>query len=126
MDRIDMHIEVPALAVSDIRKQTTKESDTSHAIRKRVEAARQLQLNRQDCINARLEKKAIETYCHLRDCDQTLLETAMNRLGLSMRAYHKILRLARTIADINRSEMILTAHLSEAISYRQLDRITNS
>jgi magnesium chelatase family protein len=122
MDRIDMHIEVPALAVKELRKPVNSTTENSEQIRKRVEKARRGQLSRQGCTNTRLDKTAIEKYCWLTDPDQSLLETAMTRLGLSMRAYHKILKLSRTIADLNFSEEIDTAHLSEAISYRQLDR----
>ena len=126
MDRIDMHIEVPALTMSDIREPDDSVNENSQTIRRRVEKARTQQLARQLCINSHLDTKSIDKYCQLKLSDQNLLETAMTRLGLSMRAYHKILKLARTIADLNSSEWITTQHLSEAISYRQLDRMTGS
>jgi magnesium chelatase family protein len=91
-------------------------------VRQRVEAARNQQMQRSAKPNAALKNKQVERFCRLGDGDQHLLEQAIERLGLSTRAYHRILKVARTIADLAGSEDIKTAHLTEAISYRRLDR----
>ncbi len=122
MDRIDMHIEVPAVPISELRKKKDGTAENSHVIRQRVVHARNRQLQRHGRINAQLQKADIEQSCHLIQQDQDLLENAMTRFGLSMRAYNKILKLSRTIADLDSKEDIDTRHLSEALSYRQLDR----
>jgi len=125
MDRIDMHIEVPALPVSELRKQQLTPAENSQHIRKRVVQARNRQLQRHGRINAQLENTEINLSCQLIQPDQELLENAMSRFGLSMRAYNKILKLSRTIADLDGKKNIETRHLSEALSYRQLDRNQN-
>jgi len=122
MDRIDLHIEVPRLPVSMLRKSDASTNEPSELIRKRVEQARNTQNQRNIRINARMNNKDVERLCPLSEADHELLETAITQLGLSMRAYHKILKLARTIADLDCSNNIQSQHLSEAISYRQLDR----
>ena len=120
LDRIDLHIEVPRLPHALLRGVTQEE--TSAAVRERIKAARELQLQRTGKANAALGSREIERYCQLGDADHRLLEHAMERLGLSPRAYHRILKVARTIADLAGSAGIQTMHLSEAISYRALDR----
>ncbi|NOY65906.1 MAG: YifB family Mg chelatase-like AAA ATPase [Gammaproteobacteria bacterium] len=122
MDRIDMHIEVPALPMKDLRKNSAPQGETSKKIRQRVEKSRQLQMDRNGTINAQLNTRHINDSCQLLDDDMQLLEQAMSKLGLSMRAHQKILKLSRTIADLDGKTRIQTAHLSEALSYRQLDR----
>jgi len=122
MDRIDMHIEVPAIPISELRKKQSTTSENSQCIRQRVVQARNLQLQRHGRINAQLEKADIDLSCRLSQTDNDLLENAMTRFGLSMRAYNKILKLSRTIADLDNKKQIDTRHLSEALSYRQLDR----
>jgi len=121
LDRIDMHIEVPTLP----RNQLTKKgvvAEPSEQVRKRVLAAREIQTARGK-INAAMENRKIEQHCIISDKDTRLLEQAIHKLGLSARAYHRILKVARTIADLGQSENIKTAHISEAIQYRCLDRI---
>jgi magnesium chelatase family protein len=120
LDRIDLHIEVPRLAHRLLRGTTPEE--TSATVRERVNAARQRQLARAGKPNAGLQPREIERHCALSDADHRLLEQALERLGLSPRAYHRILKVARTIADLAGSEAIQTSHLTEAISYRALDR----
>jgi magnesium chelatase family protein len=122
MDRIDMHIVVPALPVRELRLQQNQDNESSQIIRTRVEQARHIQIQRHGRINAHLATADIRNYCRLDKADQQLLENAMNRFGLSMRAYNKILKLSRTIADLDNKQSIATSHLSEALSYRQLDR----
>jgi magnesium chelatase family protein len=120
LDRIDLQIEVPRLPYRFLRGATNEESSIS--IRQRVNAARQRQLQRTGKPNTALGTREIERYCALSDADQRLLEKVLERLGLSPRAYHRILRVARTIADLADSDVIHTTHLTEAISYRALDR----
>jgi len=120
LDRIDMHIEVPALPREQIMKSDGK-AETSRVIRERVLRARSIQSDR-GLVNAAMENRQIEKFCAVSDNDTRLLEQAINKLGLSARAYHRILKVARTIADLDQSEQITTPHLTEAIQYRCLDR----
>ena len=120
IDRIDLHIEVPRLAHRVLRGDAPEEN--SATVRARVCAARDRQLHRAGKPNSALGTREIERYCTLSEGDHRLLEQALERLGLSPRAYHRILKVARTIADMAGSESIKTPHLTEAISYRALDR----
>ncbi len=120
IDRIDLHIEVPRLAHKLLRGETAEE--TSAVVRERVMRAREHQLQRTGQPNAGLTIREIERYCALSDPDYQLLEQALERLSLSPRAYHRILKVSRTIADLAGNESIQTQHLMEAISYRALDR----
>ena len=97
-------------------------AESSASVRQRVIAARQRQQARQGKPNAQLHNSELQDGCRLDSAGQTLLDTAIERLGLSARAYHRILRLARTIADLAGADQPCTAHLAEAISYRRLDR----
>lgn len=121
LDRIDLQLEVPPVspeALSEPADGTTG----SAGIRSRVEAARHLQLMRQRKPNALLDPAETSALCRLTPPDQRLLQQAMERLRLSARAYHRILRLARTIADLAGDAVIATPHLTEALGYRALDR----
>ena len=125
MDRIDMLVEVPPVAQSMLRPAKDNEQEESSAIvRERVIAARERQLKRAGKANYLLENKELDIYCQLKESDYQLLEKAISRLGLSARAYHRILKVARTIADLAGSEQIQTVHISEAIGYRRLDTKT--
>ena len=125
MDRIDLHIEVTPVPVAELGKTQTAES--SAVIRERVIAARAIQTARfrnnptVHC-NAQMTSKLTREHCQLSDQCRQIMEQAMNRLGLSARAYDRILRVSRTIADLADSEQITVEHLSEAINYRSLDR----
>ena len=125
MDRIDIHIEVTPVPVSQLNKEGKAES--SAAIRERVVAARAIQTARfasnpgVHC-NAQMGSKLTREYCKLTDECRNIMEQAMNRLGLSARAYDRILRVSRTIADLEASPDITPDHLKEAITYRSLDR----
>lgn len=125
LDRIDMHVEVPRPPHDSLRPKPDDLTETSHTVRTRVEQARARQMQRGGAPNAALKNRQIEKVCRLQDADQHLLEQAIERLGLSARVYHRILKIARTIADLAASEDINTAHLTEAISYRRLDRPVN-
>jgi magnesium chelatase family protein len=124
MDRIDIHIEVPAVKYRDLASRDAGEP--SKEIKSRVDAARKIQLTRfkgmKVYCNAQMTNRHIKKFCQIDDASQRLLETAIDKFGLSARAYTRILKVARTIADLDRQENIHPAHLSEAIQYRSLDR----
>jgi magnesium chelatase family protein len=120
LDRIDLHIEVPSVPRDVLRAETQNEDSVT--VRSRVEAARERQQARAGKSNAALKNREVERFCRLSEADGRLLEQAIERLGLSARAYHRILKVARTIADLAGAEEIQTAHLAEAIGYRRLDR----
>lgn len=124
LDRLDIHVEVPPVPIRELGGDGRQES--SAAIRARVTAARSRQAERYRCeglySNAQLKPRHIKKYCALNKDGQELIERAMTKLGLSARAYGRILRVARTIADLAGSEAIDVSHLAEAIQYRSLDR----
>lgn len=120
LDRIDLHIEVPNLPRSELRQDAARES--SEKVRARVIAARELQIKRSGKPNNLLGNREIEAVCRLTEADERLLDTAIEQLGLSARAWYRILKVARTIADLSSSEKIQTSHLTEAITYRRLER----
>jgi magnesium chelatase family protein len=117
LDRIDLCIEVPALSSNDLAQAAPGES--SATVRERVIAAVTVALRRQGTINARLDGKDLERHAKPDQAGQALLNQAVNRLGLSARAYHRLLRVARTIADLAGAEQISAAHIGEAIQFRQ-------
>jgi magnesium chelatase family protein len=124
LDRIDMHVDVPLLpqrALLDLATPTGA-GEQSADVRCRVEQARERQLTRAGCINARLSERDVAQTCELDRAERSFLVQAAQRLGLSARAHRRILSLARTIADLGGEVRINSNHLSEALSYRQLDR----
>lgn len=123
LDRIDMHVDVPSLPFAELRQRDSGAEDSA-SVRRRVLAARERQHTRQGKPNAQLTSGELQDHCVLDAGSHALLDKAIEQLGLSARAYHRILRLARTIADLSGSEQPGTAHLAEAISYRRLDRYT--
>lgn len=132
LDRIDLHVEVNPVSFDEMTARRQQESSAS--IRERVIAARQLQQQRFDALresgrlkepvysNAMMPSQLVKEVCQINQAGKTLLKTAMERLNLSSRAYDRILKVARTIADISASENIQIEHLAEAIQYRSLDR----
>lgn len=126
LDRIDMHIEVPAVPHRQLLSSSGERGESSSLVRARVQAARERALTRQELPNQSLRAKQMEEHCKLKQGDQQLLAHAIECLGLSARASHRILRVARTIADLAESETIESAHLTEAIGYRGLDRQTRA
>ena len=124
LDRIDIHIEVPSLAGERLTDE--HRGEPSAAIRARVLEARERQdhrLRRSGMhVNAGMGPRELREHCALDDAGERLLRAAVRRLGLSARAYHRVLRVARTIADLAASERLSAAHLAEAVQYRSLDR----
>jgi magnesium chelatase family protein len=124
MDRIDIHIEVPAVKYRDLTGESSGED--SETIKRRVNQARDVQRERFSgkrlYCNAQMASRHLKKYCQIGEDSKTLLEQAIDKLGLSARAYTRILKIARTIADLEKVEMIGPGHISEAIQYRSLDR----
>ena len=129
LDRIDIHLEVPAIPYRDL--SATAAAESSAAIRARVEAARAAQRERFAGLagmhaNAHMGAKEVRRYCTVTAEVEQLLRSAITRLGLSARAYHRVLKIARTIADLAGSAELAPAHVAEAIQYRSLDRTATS
>jgi magnesium chelatase family protein len=124
LDRIDMHIEVSPVKYAELHQEI--DNETSSSIRKRILSARKIQYQRYKDSpthsNANMSRRQVELYCKLNADSQEILQNAMKKLGLSARAYDRILKVARTIADLENSSSISTVHISEAIQYRNLDR----
>lgn len=124
LDRIDLHLEVPAVQYEQLRSES--ESEGSDAIRRRVCSARNIQLKRLAgegiYANSQFKPKHLKKFCRIDRAGQDLLDLAVRQLGLSARAYHRILKVARTIADLDGGADIAPQHLLEAIQYRSLDR----
>ncbi|MCK5647329.1 MAG: YifB family Mg chelatase-like AAA ATPase [Gammaproteobacteria bacterium] len=120
LDRIDMHIEVPALSHKDLQENSDS-IENSFAVKNRVIDAQKRQKSRRNHCNAHLSNKEIEEDCRLTEANQKVLEKTMDKMRLSARAYHRILKLARTIADLDNSETIQLHHLTESIGYRKID-----
>ena len=117
LDRVDLHIEVPALKEDELTSAATGES--SAEIRSRVNAAREKQISRQGKANFLLTSKEIDTYCQPDEAGLNLLKMAITKLNLSARAYHRILKVARSIADLAGTEQVETQHIAEAVQYRR-------
>jgi magnesium chelatase family protein len=119
LDRIDIHIEVPAVPFKELRKNSPAES--SDEIRLRVEQARARQQAR-STYNSRMPTRVIRKYCALDQAGERTLEMAVRRMGLSARAHDRILKVSRTVADLDQSETLSARHIVEAVQYRSLDR----
>lgn len=117
LDRIDLHLNVPRLSHRELTNQD-EQAPNSAQVRARTSAAFELQMSRQGCSNAKLSNQSLERFCVVDEPCQKLLAAAVERLNLSPRAYHRVLKVARTIADLNQNPAITTADLSEALGYR--------
>jgi magnesium chelatase family protein len=122
IDRIDIHVEIPALPVEHLMGDAGEVAESSAVIAERVAAARELQLQRQGKLNARLTPSEVAAACILDRESRSLLATAIARLGLSARAYHRVLKLARTCADLAGAAGIRVIDVAEAVKLRALDR----
>ena len=124
LDRIDIQVEVPAVRYKELADQSSGESSAD--IRARVDRARAVQLarfqGRKVFCNAQMSPRDLKRFCRIEAAAEKLLETAMTKLGLSARAYTRILKVSRTIADLDAVAAITAAHVAEAIQYRSLDR----
>jgi magnesium chelatase family protein len=125
LDRIDIHLEVPAVHYQALTEQGGGEP--SEAIRERVDRARLVQRERFATrpgiyANAHMAPRDIRAFCRVSEGADTLLRTAITRLGLSARGYHRVLKIARTVADLDGTGELQPKHVSEAIQYRSLDR----
>ncbi|MBM0104341.1 YifB family Mg chelatase-like AAA ATPase [Steroidobacter sp. S1-65] len=121
IDRLDLHVEVLRIPHQLLRAEDAT-AETSATIAARVARVRELQLTRQGCTNARLKGRDIDRVCHPTSRGRQFLDRASNKLGFSARAYHRVLKVARTIADLAGASDIDTPHISEALSLRKLDR----
>jgi magnesium chelatase family protein len=126
LDRIDMQIEMPPVPIRHLGAGQQAPGDTTAGVRVRVMRARDRQVRRGGCPNQHLSPREVESHCRLGLADGRLLATAIERLHLSVRARHRVLRVARTIADLEDRDAIDTAHLSEAIQYRNVERTSTS
>ncbi len=126
LDRIDIHVDVPAVKFRELTGDPPSDIEDSASIRQRVIKARERQHARLACegffSNAAMTPRLIRRYCRIDSESETMLERAMVRLGLSARAYDRILKVSRTIADLEDSEEIQSDHVAEAVHYRSLDR----
>jgi len=122
LDRIDMHIHVPRVEHSTLSRPNESGEESSVVVRERVQQCRARQIQRAGKANARLNTREVERDCRPDEAAAQLLETAMSRLSLSARAYHRVLKVARTIADLAGAETVCSAHIAEAVRYRELDR----
>lgn len=120
LDRIDLQIEVPKVPKEALKSK--RDAENSKSVRQRVSTARNRQLARCGMTNAQMNNREVETHCQLDSNSEKLLDTAMTRFNLSARAYHRILKVSRTIADLENEEKIEARHLTESLSYRAMDR----
>ncbi len=125
LDRIDLHITVPRVSVDEL-SGTHSTQESTQTVRGRVERARQVQQKRFEgssiLINSEMTVPMIEKYCRLGQESQQLLNAAVNRLGLSARTYHRVLKVARTIADLNQAAEIIPTHIAESLQFREFQR----
>lgn len=122
LDRFDLSIEVPLLPQGSLQNSGDR-GESSATVREKVLKTRAIQLQRAGKINAHLTSKEIERDCKLEEKDALFLENALTKLGLSVRAYHRILKVSRTIADLEGEKQIHQRHLAEALGYRAMDRL---
>ncbi|MFA3790941.1 YifB family Mg chelatase-like AAA ATPase [Aliiglaciecola sp. SL4] len=125
LDRIDLQVDVPKLANDEMYSKAHQNIETSVDVKFRVLQARQQQAKRARKCNAQLSANEMELHCSLTSADRQFLQSAVEQLGLSMRAFHRVIKVARTIADLSLEPQITRVHLAEALGYRALDNIIN-
>lgn len=123
LDRIDLQVDVPKLPNNNFSEQVKSRGESSAVVRERVLRAYRLQLSRSGKTNAQLGSKEVEAQCALVKDDQLFLQQAVEKLGLSLRTYHRVLKVSRTIADLANEAVINRKHLAEALNYRAFDRL---
>jgi magnesium chelatase family protein len=126
LDRIDLHVDLPALPPQQLLSEPYSDAENSATVALRIAAARRIQLERQGELNARMPGHAALTWCRLDGESRALLGAAMARLGLSARAYDRIVKIARTCADLAGAVEIRAPHVAEALSLRGCERIAGS
>ena len=126
LDRIDLTVDVPRLPLSELDGQRREQDESSSAVRARVIAAREIAMERAGKPNAALSTREIERDCALGESERALLQRALDKLGLSARAYHRVLRVARSIADLAGADRIGREHLAESLQYRRMDTGSNA
>jgi magnesium chelatase family protein len=119
LDRIDVHVEVPRLSSEELRRPGPAQEPDSAALRERVLACRQRQISRQACLNRDLNAEVLDEFCPLQPDAESLLRQSMEKLNLSARACHRMIKLARTIADLDAQDSISAGHIAQAASFRQ-------
>jgi magnesium chelatase family protein len=120
LDRIDMHIQIQALPKEELIKPIEHSTEKSETLRLQVQKQRTYQLQRQGCLNSQLSVKDCEHLCHIGEQEITFLNQALNKLNLSARGYHRLLKVARTIADMKEEEHVGIKNIQEALSFRQV------
>jgi magnesium chelatase family protein len=122
LDRFDMSVEIPLLP-KGVLAEGGERGESTDVVRVRVEKARTRMIERAGMVNSQLSGRRLEQSCQLQSSDAVFLEEALHRLGLSIRGYHRILKVARTIADLEGQTRISRHHLTEALGYRAMDRL---
>jgi len=127
LDRIDIHVEVPSIRYEELRRK--RDGENSKSVRQRVKDARTIQQKRfKDSqgvfANSQMTPRQIRTFCDVDTEGHRILEMVINKLGMSARAHDRILKVARTIADLDNEKNVRSNHIAEAVQYRSLDRIT--
>jgi len=121
LDRIDLHVEVPPLP-SDILVNAQEQGESSAAVKERVEQAVARQRARQGCQNAQLSGRELESICNLSEADKHFMQQALEKLKLSARAYHRVLKVALTLADLSKEDKVARHHLMESLGYRKMEQ----
>jgi len=122
LDRIDLHLEVPPVEIDALQNNSDPQGENSETVRQRVIQVRQKQLDRQGCLNSELTPSQISELISLDEMSQALLKNAVEKMGISARSYHRIVRIARTLADMDDALAVESRHIAEALGYRSLDR----
>ncbi|WP_210204879.1 ATP-binding protein [Pleionea mediterranea] len=123
LDRIDLHVEVPLMTKQEFVAKVDPNVETTDQVRKRVDQAHQRQRDRQGKLNGELQAAELEKGLHIEPTAKQFVLDVMEKLGLSARAYHRILRVSRTIADLAEAEQVAQSHVAEAIGYRKIERM---